>query len=97
MCPLQKKMMDTALMSQVGCGCGLWAVGCDVAGSWSECGHPRIPAFPVVHTHTCLPAAAQGEVAWVDAYHRRVWEALAPRLEGQAEELEWLKQATAPL
>ena len=62
-----------------------------------------IPRFGRCHSPThlrppaCLPGAAQGEVAWVDAYHKRVWEALAPRLEGQAEELEWLKQATAPL
>lgn len=37
------------------------------------------------------------QAAWLDGYHRRVWEALSPRLEGQAEELEWLRQATAPL
>jgi Xaa-Pro aminopeptidase len=39
----------------------------------------------------------QKEIDWVDGYHRQVWEALAPRLEGQAEELEWLRNATAPL
>jgi hypothetical protein len=35
------------------------------------------------------------EMAWVDAYHRQVWEALSPRLSG--EELEWLREATSPL
>ena len=39
------------------------------------------------------------EVAWVDAYHRKVLEILEPRLVavGATEEVEWLKVATAPL
>ena len=64
-----------------------------------RCRHRASRAMAFTHTPAapCLPAAAQGEVAWVGAYHRQVWEALAPRLEVPAEELEWLKQATAPL
>ncbi len=36
-----------------------------------------------------------GEIAWVDAYHKRVRETIAPPLEGAA--LDWLEAATAPL
>ena len=35
------------------------------------------------------------EREWVDAYHARVREALAPLVQGEV--LAWLKQATAPL
>ena len=54
--------------------------------------HP--PAPPSI---TRQPTSKQKEVEWVDAYHRRVWEALSPRLEGEEEELAWLREATAPL
>lgn len=54
--------------------------------------HPLRPPSPAHQ-----PASKQKEVEWVDAYHRRVWEALSPRLEGEEEELAWLREATAPL
>ena len=38
---------------------------------------------------------SEKEVAWVDGYHRQVWEALSPRLSGEA--LAWLREATSPL
>jgi len=36
------------------------------------------------------------EVAWLDAYHREVFEKIAPLMKTQYEK-EWLKQATAPM
>jgi hypothetical protein len=64
-----------------------------------------VPALPLgaakrppVHIRRfacCVQVMSGKEVAWVDAYHRQVWEALSPRLAG--EELEWLRQATSPL
>lgn len=73
-------------------------------GGWlpSQGGHPHL----VAHPHTLLPSHAslstsisppQKEIDWVDSYHRRVWEALSPRLAGQEEELAWLREATSPL
>lgn len=35
------------------------------------------------------------EIEWVDEYHRHVWEALSPRLDGEVRE--WLRQSTLPL
>lgn len=45
----------------------------------------------------CLDLARldAGEIAWLDGYHAKVREALAPRLEGEA--LAWLQRHTAPL
>jgi Xaa-Pro aminopeptidase len=37
----------------------------------------------------------EAEIAWLDAYHARVWDTHAPSLEG--EERAWLMAATAPL
>jgi len=37
------------------------------------------------------------EVAWLDNYHDKVWEAVSPRLERKPQVLEWLKRNTAPL
>ena len=37
------------------------------------------------------------ERAWLDAYHARVAETLAPLLEDDAATLAWLQAATAPL
>lgn len=45
----------------------------------------------------CHPSGSQKEIDWVDAYHRQVWEALSPRLQGEEEELAWLREATSPL
>lgn len=35
------------------------------------------------------------EVEWVDKYHRTVWDAISPRVTGDA--LEWLRTNTQPL
>jgi Xaa-Pro aminopeptidase len=35
------------------------------------------------------------EVAWLDGYHKQVFEAVSPRVEGEV--LEWLRAATLPL
>ena len=40
---------------------------------------------------------AEDERAWLDGYHARVAETLAPLLDGDAETLAWLRAATAPL
>lgn len=37
------------------------------------------------------------DVAWIDAYHRRVLETLSPLLEGEAEVRHWLAEACRPL
>ena len=37
------------------------------------------------------------EVAWLDAYHTRVWEKISPRLAPDDEGYAWLKEATRPL
>ncbi len=42
-----------------------------------------------------LPHLTEEEIAWVDAYHAQVAEALAPQLSGA--DLDYLKTATAPL
>lgn len=57
----------------------------------------RITMCPLQKKMMAKELMSQKEIDWVDGYHRQVWEALAPRLEGQAEELEWLRNATAPL
>ena len=47
-----------------------------------------------------LLAEGAGEEAWVDAYHREVWEAVAPRLDAfgsPASAKEWLRRSTRPL
>lgn len=36
-----------------------------------------------------------GEIAWIDAYHAKVWENLSPLVEGEAKA--WLQQACQPL
>ena len=106
MCPLQKKMMDKAFMSQVRFLSSLpFLLG----------GKPRLlllllgtMLLPATASSCFLLSAAgrwprltcaapQKEIGWVDGYHRQVWEALSPRLAGQEEELAWLQQATAPL
>ena len=35
------------------------------------------------------------ERGWLDAYHARVWEEIAPRVEGSTKE--WLREHTRPL
>ncbi len=37
------------------------------------------------------------EVAWLDGYHAKVWEAVSPRLSDKPEALDWLKRSTRPL
>eukprot|EP00878_Enallax_costatus_P008513 GHUV01008900.1.p1 GENE.GHUV01008900.1~~GHUV01008900.1.p1 ORF type:complete len:383 (+),score=74.73 GHUV01008900.1:673-1821(+) len=37
------------------------------------------------------------EEQWLDGYHRKVWEAVSPRLQDKPETLDWLKRNTAPL
>jgi len=37
----------------------------------------------------------QGEIAWIDAYHAKVWNKLAPLVEGEAKA--WLEKACLPL
>jgi len=64
----------------------------------------RCPGFLEFETLTLAPldrrlidtaALRAAERQWVDDYHRRVFEALAPALEGDY--LAWLEEATAPL
>ena len=37
------------------------------------------------------------ERAWVDAYHKEVWQKVSPLLEGDARAKEWLHRECAPL
>jgi len=49
----------------------------------------------LIKTELLSPA----EVAWLDAYHARVWELISPRVPAEEEgtTLKWLREATAPL
>lgn len=51
--------------------------------------------FPFDRTLFDLEVMSEDEIAWVDGYHRKVFEALSPRLE--ASEIEWLADKTRPL
>ena len=37
------------------------------------------------------------ELAWLNAYHAKVWDEIAPLLAGEADVLDWLRQATQPI
>jgi Xaa-Pro aminopeptidase len=57
----------------------------------------RLTLCPIQKKMIAKEVLSQKEIAWVDAYHKQVWEALSPRLAGEEEELAWLREATAPL
>ena len=50
---------------------------------------------PIDQTLVETALLTRDELKWWDDYHARVWEVLAPQLEGAA--LAWLQQACAPL
>ena len=37
------------------------------------------------------------DIAYLDKYHKRVWDLLSVKLQDDKETLEWLKKTTAPL
>ncbi|GAB4814313.1 hypothetical protein N2152v2_001359 [Parachlorella kessleri] len=55
----------------------------------------RLTMCPIQKKMIAREVLSEKEVAWVDGYHRQVWEALSPRLSGA--ELEWLREATSAL
>ncbi|KAL4428500.1 hypothetical protein ABPG75_002589 [Micractinium tetrahymenae] len=57
----------------------------------------RLTLCPIQKKMIAKELLSQKEVDWVNAYHRQVWEALSPRLQGEEEELAWLREATSPL
>jgi Xaa-Pro aminopeptidase len=44
-----------------------------------------------------LDVLTDGERDWINAYHQRVYEAVAPQIADEEEVLAWLKNATSPL
>ena len=39
----------------------------------------------------------QNDIAFINEYHKRVWNEVSPHLEGDEESLKWLKEATAAI
>ena len=59
-----------------------------------------ITLVPIQTKMVDLGLMTASDVAWLDAYHARVWDAVAPRLEragDKQEALEWLRANTRPL
>lgn len=67
------------------------------AGEYYTCA--RLTMCPLQKKMMDKSALSPEEIQWVDEYHKEVYGVLAPRLEaeGATVELEWLKDATAPL
>ena len=68
------------------------------AGEYYTC--RRLTVCPLQKKMIDVEALSEEERSWVDGYHREVWEVVGGRLGGEggtAEEMAWLKQATAPL
>ena len=66
-------------------------------GGMSYYGSERLTVCPIQKKMMAVESMSKEEIAWVDAYHRQVWEAVSGRLEGDAEALAWLKEACEPL
>jgi Xaa-Pro aminopeptidase len=55
----------------------------------------RLTVVPLQQKMIDMEVLNDAEKAWVDAYHKEVWEKVSPRLSGAP--LEWLKSHTQPL
>jgi len=63
-------------------------------------GSLRFEALTLVPIQTKMVEAGimtPDEVAWLDSYHARVWDAVSPRLAHSPDALEWLRKNTRPL
>jgi Xaa-Pro aminopeptidase len=71
-------------------------VALDVAGAEKEMfGFETLTFAPYERALIDVAMLDAGEIAWIDGYHARVREIVAPQLEGDA--AGWLLQATSPL
>ncbi|PNW79277.1 hypothetical protein CHLRE_09g408851v5 [Chlamydomonas reinhardtii] len=60
-------------------------------------GFQRLTMVPIQAKLIDTSLLSAEETAWVDGYHREVWEAVSPRMQDQPELLEWLRRNTRPL
>jgi len=58
-------------------------------------GFETLTLTPIARDLIVKKMLTKDEIAWVDAYHARVWEKIAPQLNGEAKA--WLEGATKPL
>lgn len=68
-------------------------------GGQSYYGSERLTVCPIQKKMMNTEMMSQGEIEWVNAYHKQVYDAIAPRLEAEnaMEALDWLKDATSPI
>ncbi|KAG2426136.1 hypothetical protein HYH02_014851 [Chlamydomonas schloesseri] len=60
-------------------------------------GFQRLTLVPIQAKLVDASLLSAEEAAWVDSYHREVWEAVSPRMQDQPELLAWLRRNTRPL
>jgi Xaa-Pro aminopeptidase len=58
-------------------------------------GFETLTLAPIARDLIVKPLLTKEEIAWVNAYHARVWEKIGPQLDGDAKA--WLESATNPL
>lgn len=59
-------------------------------------GFERLTHIPIQKRLMDLSLLTEAEVAWVDTYHREVWERVGPLMHTDRGK-KWLREATAPL
>lgn len=68
----------------------------DIAGAEQDMlGFETLTFAPIDRNLVALDLMTDGELQWLNDYHAKTFEIVAPQLSG--EPLEWLKQACAPL
>ncbi|KAF5843716.1 hypothetical protein DUNSADRAFT_8231 [Dunaliella salina] len=60
-------------------------------------GFERLTLVPIQTKMIEASIMSPDEVSWLDQYHKQVWEAVSPRIQGNPELLEWLRVNTRPL
>jgi Xaa-Pro aminopeptidase len=58
-------------------------------------GFETLTLAPIARDLIVKQLLTKEEIAWVNAYHARVWDKIGPQLEGDAKT--WLEAATQPL
>jgi Xaa-Pro aminopeptidase len=58
-------------------------------------GFETLTLAPIARELIVKQLLTKEEIAWVNAYHARVWDKIGPQLEGDAKA--WLEAATKPL
>ena len=56
----------------------------------------RLTHVPIDRRCIDVPLLGADAVAWLDTYHRDVWERISPSLRGEAA-FDWLERQTAPI